>query len=167
MIIALNSIYMEGRHFAVLTSISLWSLTYLIAFIIISNKLSKGNLFTKIASKFKIYWTVFYISILFPFLAGVSYNIGGSMEKGNSIAWGCYIQDFSLSLIIWLFIGTILFFLMIYGLINPTKLKFAKRKELFITYILIQTYAFFMIIIYFICINYFSGELSGKNSSCW
>jgi hypothetical protein len=87
MIIALNSICIEGRHFAVLTSISLWSLTYLIAFIIISNKLSKDTLFTKIASKFKIYWTVFYISILFPFLTGVSYNIGGSMEKGNSIAW--------------------------------------------------------------------------------
>ena len=88
-------------------------------FIIISNKLSKDNLFTKIASKFKIYWTVFYISILFPFLAGISYNIGGSMEKGNSIAWGCYIEDFLLSSIIWLFIGTILFFVMIYGLINP------------------------------------------------
>jgi hypothetical protein len=93
MIIALNSICMEGRHFAVLTSISFWSLTYLIAFIIISNKLSKDNLFTKIASKFKIYWNVFYISI--------------------------------------------------------------------------QSYAFLMIIIYFICIGYFSGELSGKDSSCW
>lgn len=167
MIIALNSICMEGRHFAVLTSISLWSLTYLIALIIISNKLSKDNLFTKIASKFKIYWTVFYISILFPFLAGISYNIGGSMEKGNSIAWGCYIEDFWLSSIIWLFIGTILFFVMIYGLINPTKLKFAKRKDLFFAYISIQSYAFFMIIIYFICIGYFSGDLSGKDSTCW
>lgn len=158
---------MEGRHFAVLTSISLWSLTYLIAFIIISNKLSKGNLFTKIATKFKIYWTVFYISILFPFLAGVSYNIGGSMEKGNSIAWGCYIENFfSGAVFLWLLSGIVLFLIMILGFFNPKKLRFDKRKDLFFAYISIQSYAFLMIIIYFICIGYFSGELSGKDSSC-
>lgn len=158
---------MEGRHFAVLSSIFLWSLTYLIGFLFISNKLSKGYFFSKITSKLKIYRTIFIITIVFPFMAGIFYGIGGRMERGNSIAWGCYIEDFIMSLFIWFIVGIILFFVMIYGFINPIKLNFKKRFDLFLTYIIIQTFGFLMVFVYLLFINYFSGELSGKDSSCW
>ena len=158
---------MEGRHFAVLSSIGLWCITYIIGFLIISNKFSKGYLFIKITSKFKIYRTIFITTILLPFFAGVSYNIGGKMERGNSIAWGCYIEEFSFCLIIWMFFGIILFLMVIYGLINPNKLKFKKRLYLFLACLIIQSYGLLMIFIYGIFINYFSGDLSGKESTCW
>ena len=158
---------MEGRHFAVLSSIFLWSLTYLIGFLIISNKFSKGSLFSKITSKIKIFRTIFIATILFPFLAGIFYRVGGQMEGDNPIAWGCYIEDFMMSLFIWLIVGIFLFFVMIYGFINPNKLNFSKRFDVFLTYTIIQIFAFLMVFVYFLFINYFSGELSGKDSSCW
>lgn len=158
---------MEGRHFAVLSSIGLWCITYLIGFLIISNKFSKSNLFNKITSKLKIYSTFIVTTILLPFLAGLSYNIGGKMERGNSIAWGCYIEDFLYCILIWVFIGIILFLMVIYGLMNPNKLKFKKRLDIFLAYLIIQSYGLLMILIFGIFINYFSGDLSGKDSTCW
>ncbi|MFZ4680064.1 MAG: hypothetical protein ACOYLP_07850 [Flavobacterium sp.] len=74
-------------------------------------------------------------------MAGIFYGIGGRMERGNSIAWGCYIEDFIMSLFIWFLVGIILFFVMIYGFINPNKLNFNKRVDLFSTYIVIQFFA--------------------------
>jgi hypothetical protein len=159
---------MEGKNFAILSSIFLWSLTYLIGFLIISNKFSKGALFNKIASKFKIFRTILITTILFPFLAGIFYGIGGLMEEGKSLPWGCYIEDFVTGAgFLWFVTGFILFLVMILGLINPNKLKLQKRLDLILIYLTVQSFALLMIFVYFIFIGYFSGALSGKDSSCW
>lgn len=159
---------MEGRHFAVLSSVFLWSVTYLIGFLIISNKFSNGSLFSKINSKFKFLRTIFITTIIFPFLAGIFYGIGGYMERENPIAWGCYIENFFGGAgVLWFLSGIMLFLIMIFGLINPMRIKYSKRLNLFLAYTIIQTFGFLMLIIYLIFINYFSGDLNGKDSSCW
>lgn len=159
---------MEGRHFAVLTSLGLWCITYIIGFLIISNKFSKGSLFNKITSKFKIFRTILITTILFPFLAGIFYGIGGLIEDGKSLAWGCYIEDFATGAFsLWFVTGFILFLVMILGLINPNKLKLQKRLDLILIYLTVQSFALIMIIVYFLFIGYFSGDLIGKDSTCW
>lgn len=159
---------MEGRHFAVLSSIFLWCITYIIGFVIISNKFSNGILFSKIIANLKINKTILITTILLPFLAGVSYRIGGNIERGNSIAWGCYIESFSEgTLVLWILSGIILFLVMIFGLIKPNALKFQKGLDLFLAYTMFHLFVLFTIFVYSVFIGYFSGDLSGKNSSCW
>lgn len=161
---------MEGRHFAVIISILVWITGYLFSLYFFSYKFSHGIIPKKLRIKTNNKVMLFYLlgsMIISPFIAGMSYRIGGIMERGNGIAWGCYIEDYWLCILLWLgsFFITSIFLLI--SLINPTLLKFKKRINAFALYGLHNIYTLILLIVIGILIPILSGPLSGKGSTCW
>jgi len=161
---------MEGRHFAVITSIIIWIICYFISLFFFSYRFSNGiiprRLREKTDSKTIIYLLTGTI-LISPIIAGLSYRIGGIMEKGNGIAWGCYIESFWLgSISLWFIslIGTSI--LLLVCIIKPSFLGFEKRKKAITLYILHNIYTLILLIIIGILIPIISGPLSGKGSTC-
>jgi hypothetical protein len=161
---------MEGRHIAVFASIIIWIAGYFISIFYFSQKLSSGIIPARFREKTNLKKLTYFI-LGMPFissiLAGFIYRLGGILEKGNGIAWGCYIDDFWLGTIfLWVISLICLFFLLVICLIKPYLLGFQDRKRALALYFLHHLYTLLLLIIIEILIPFLSGPLTGKDSSC-
>jgi hypothetical protein len=161
---------MEGRHLAVIATVLIWISGYIISLFFFSYKFSNGILPIRLRERTNLK-TLTYLVITFPFLspllAGLSYRIGGILEKGNGIAWGCYIENFFLgSILLWFLSLSILFILLIFSLVKPNLFRFQDRKRPLALYFTHHLYTLLLLIIIGILIPILSGPLSGKGSTC-
>jgi hypothetical protein len=161
---------MEGRHLAVIATVLIWISGYIISLFFFSYKFSNGILPIRLRERTNLK-TLTYLVIAFPFLspllAGLSYRFGGILEKGNGIAWGCYIEDFFLgSILLWFLSLSILFILLIFSLVKPNLFGFQDRKRPLALYFTHHLYTLLLLIIIGILIPILSGPLSGKGSTC-
>ncbi len=102
-----------------------------------------------------------------PVLSGLVYRLGGMIEEGMGIAWGCYLEYAQLgSVMLWFFgfVLTGLFFLT--ALSNPRKMGFASRGKLTAAFFLFNVGILVWTIYMSKLINLVAGPLSGKESSC-
>jgi hypothetical protein len=162
---------MEGRHFAVFASISVLIIGYIISFYFFSYKLSDGlipNRLRQFTRNKHLVYLILCVTLVSPFLGGFFYRIGGNLEIGNSIFWGCYIENFwEGSIFLWFFSFLIMTFFLIIGVIKPKLFGFKKRKKLILFFVLHNLYSLFLLILMGIFIPILSGPLSGKNATCW
>lgn len=162
---------MEGRHLAVIASILIWGLTCLVAAYFASYKFSTGIIPKRMRQKTKdkTLLGVFIITtIVAPAFCAQMYNIGGDMEKGNGIAWGCYIEDFWLCcFLLWCLAFVVLTIIFIIAAVNPQRLGFQNVNKVVSACFFQASYSFLMIVIIGLLIPALSGPLSGKESSCW
>lgn len=161
---------MEGRHLAILTTIAIWVIGYLISLFYFSYKFSEGNVPLRLKKEKHLKTlthTIIALPIVSPILAGLSYRIGGILESGNGIAWGCYIEDFWLGVILlWVLSLSCLFILLLICMIKPELLGFRERKMAIFAYFVHHFYTLFLFLIMGIFIPILSGPLSGKGASC-
>lgn len=161
---------MEGRHFAVITTILIWIIGYIISLYFFSYKFSKGILPIKLRERTSLKtltYMVIALPIISPILAGLSYRIGGILEKGNGIAWGCYIEDFSLGSILLWFLSLIgLLIMVLISLVKPSLFGFQDRKRALALYFTHHLYTLILLTIIGLLIPILSGPLSGKGSTC-
>jgi hypothetical protein len=160
----------EGRHLAVLATILIWIVGYIISFFYFSHKFSTGIIPIRLRERTNLK-TLTYIIIGMPFvssiLAGLSYRIGGIIEKGNGIAWGCYIEDFWVGAIFLWFLSVVsLFILLVINLVKPNLFGFQDRKRALGLYFTHHLYTILLLIVIGILIPILSGPLSGKGSTC-
>lgn len=162
---------MEGRHLAILATFIIWFIGYIISLFYFSYKFSNGIIPIRLRERTNPK-TLIYIIIGMPFispiLAGLTYRIGGILEKGNGIAWGCYIEDFWFGAILLWFLSLIcLFFPLVFSLAIPNSFGFQDIKRALALYFAHHIYTLLLLIITGILIPILSGPLSGKGSTCW
>jgi hypothetical protein len=161
---------MEGRHIAVFATTLIWIVGYFISIFYFSQKFSSGIIPSRLREKTNLK-KMSYFMVVLPFvssiLAGLLYRIGGILEKGNGIAWGCYIEDFWLGTIfLWAISLICLFFLLVISLIKPNLYGFQDRKRALAFYFIHHLYTLLLLIIIELLIPILSGPLTGKDSSC-
>ncbi len=119
----------------------------------------------KRSSKLSLFIGSVVATIIFPpFL----YSLGGALEAGNSIIWGCYIEDFFLyGAIIWVLLGFLNTVALVIGIINPRNLGFAQLKQVVLAWLVLNFGGLILLLVISESIKWFSGELSGKGLSCW
>lgn len=161
---------MEGRHIAVIATIIIWFIGYFISLFYFSYKFSNGILPIRLRERTNlktVNYIIIGIPIISPILAGLTYRIGGILERGNGIAWGCYIEDFFLGAILLWFLSLVgLFVLLLISLVKPNLFGFQNRKRALALYFTHHLYTLLLLIIIGILIPILSGPLSGKSSSC-
>jgi hypothetical protein len=162
---------MEGRHIAVVATIIIWIVGYIISFFYFSYKFSTGIIPLRLRERVNLK-TLTYIIVGMPFvlsiLAGLIYRIGGILEKGNGIAWGCYIGDFSVGAgLLWFLSAFSLFILLLISFAKPNLFGFQDRKRAMGLYFTHHLYTLLLEIIIVNLIPILSGPLSGKESTCW
>jgi hypothetical protein len=162
---------MEGRHFAVIASLIIWLIGYLISLSFFLNKYSTRIIpirVREIIQMNKFIYLMVSLPIISSILSGLMYRVGGIWEVGNGIAWGCYIEDFYFgTLAIWFISFVSLFLMLLISLVKPTLLSFDNRKNALKLYFFHHIYTLLLSIVIYILIPFLSGPLSGKNSSCW
>lgn len=161
---------MDGRHFAVITTFLIWIIGYIISLYFFSYKFSNGILPIKLRERTNLKTLtclVIALPIISPILAGLFYRIGGILEKGHGIAWGCYIEGFFLGSILLWFLSLIgLFIMVLISLVKPSLFGFQDRKRALAFYFTHHLYTIILLIIIGILIPILSGPLSGKGSTC-
>lgn len=162
---------MEGQSFAVTASIFIWCISYLVSLYSVSYKFSEGLIPTffreKTSNRILIKFLV-WSTLLSPILAAYMYRIGAHRERGNGIAWGCYVEYFwIIGVLLWLLSLIILSMLLIILLIKPNLLRFQRRKNLLLAYFIQNGYSLIMLILIGSLIPVLAGAMSGKESSCW
>jgi hypothetical protein len=164
-------IYLEGRHFAVVATILIWIVGYLISFFYFSYNFSNGIIPKKLREKInqkKLTYLLIGTPFISPILAGLIYRFGGLSEYGKGIAWGCYIEDFSLGSILLWFLSTLsLFVLLLLSFVKPKIFGFQDRKRPLALYFAHHLYTLLLLLIIGLLIPILSGPLSGKESSCF
>jgi hypothetical protein len=161
---------MEGRHLALITAVIIWFSGYIISLFYFSYRFSNGILPIRLRERTNLKtltYIIIGIPIISPILAGLAYRIGGILEKGNGIAWGCYIEDFYVGAILLWFLSLIcLFILLVISLVKPNLFGFQDRKRALGLYFTHHLYTLLLLIIIGILIPILSGPLSGKGSTC-
>lgn len=157
---------MEGRYIAVGCSVLLFIITYIIC--ILYTYFTFSNVDFKKTSGKLLNVIIFSAFLLTPVLAMFIFNIGGIMEKGNGISWGCYIEDFVLgSILIWSLFLLPLLILTIAGLVKPININYDSRKQVVYSFLFHNSYTFFLLMLMNYTIRHFSIGLSGIDSSCF
>lgn len=161
---------MEGRHLAVLGAIGIWCLAYLVSIYHVGYFFTDGKLVKNAGKQInsrKILITSLITLLVVVFIPGLFYRLGGALEKGNGIAWGCYIEDFGLGTMLLLFLSLmILTLVLVIGLIKPSCIKFKSRIKILLAYITLNILSLIWFILAGVSIWLFSGPLSGLGSSC-
>jgi hypothetical protein len=161
---------MEGRHLAVMATIIIWLVGYLISIFYFSHRFSTGIIPIRLRERtsLKRYtYILIGMPLISPLFSGLAYRIGGILEKGNGIAWGCYIEDFWLgSIVLWFLSALSLFILLLISLAKPGIFGFQDRKKALALYFMHHLYTLLLLIIIGILIPILSGPLSGKGSTC-
>jgi hypothetical protein len=161
---------MEGQQLAVIVSILLWIIGYLLSAYSYTHLFSKGilpdrlrNLTTPKSVLFILIGSI----ILIPFLAAMMFRIGGALELNMGIAWGCYIEYVTLgSFILWLLSLLVFLIVLLITLIQPQLLSFPNRGKAILFFFSHNTYSFLLFFLTKLAIQYLSGPLSGKDASC-
>jgi hypothetical protein len=156
---------MEGRYIAVGCSVLIFIIVYIVCIFYTFFTFSNVNL-KKIQSKL-LNVIILSAFLLTPVLAMFIFNIGGIMEKGNGISWGCCIEDFVLgSILIWSLCLLPLLILTIAGLIKPANINYINRKQVLYSFLFHNAYTLFVLMLMNYTIRHFSIGLSGIDSSC-
>jgi hypothetical protein len=157
------------EFFPPFTSATIWIICYFISLYsfsyIFSNKLIPKNLRRK--TKIKTVIFLFFGTILCaPIIAGLSYRIGGIIEKGNNIPWGARIENFNdISIFLASLSLFFLFLLLIIALIKPEVFGFERRYKAIFLYIFHHIYLFILIALIGRIIPLIAGTLSRMNST--
>lgn len=161
---------MEGRYFAVSTALLAWSIGYFISLYFFTFKYSKGIIPNKWREKTTDKTMTYYLigtPIITGIIAGTAYRIGGMMERGNGIRWGCYIEYFllgSFALLFFTCVGTSI--LLIIALIKPKIFKIENRIDALLLFLIHNLYVLILPTIISLFIHLLSGPLTGKGGSC-
>lgn len=162
---------MVGSHLAVIATMIIWIVGYFISFFYFSHKFSTGIIPIRIRERTnikKVSYIIIGMPIVSPIIAGLMYRIGGILEKGNGIAWGCYIEDFWLfSIVLWFLSLPSLFIFLLISLAKPNLFGFQDRKNALALYFLHHLYTLLLLIIIGVLIPSLSGPLNGKGATCW
>lgn len=161
---------MDGKFIAILSSLFLWFITYLISLFFVSFKLSNGIIPDKIRAKItekELYKYLIISSIFLPFLASKMFDFGAFLAT-DYIIWGCCIEDFTFGMtLLWFLFSLIFTIVLLFGIKSFKRLKFQSRKDLLLAYFIHLSYSFLMTIVFILFIYLFTGDLHGKSDSCW
>jgi|GEM_PF-3399533 hypothetical protein len=161
---------MEGTVLAVLISVFVWGLSYLATFYLLAYFLSAGLMPRKLREKSTpisvgiIFASVAVASVL---ITGFIYRVGGEMEAGNGVAWGCYVEDFQLLVTMcWITGGLLTFGLMVASLIDPKMVNFPNRLNPVLLFLAQATVSILIAKISSWCIPLLASNLAGLDASC-
>lgn len=161
---------MEGRHFAVIASVVIYLFSYVIIFysLVVRYKAVFNNI--NILKKYNdsIFIYIFTSAIFItPLLVSCNFYVGGFMEEGNGISWGCYIEDFILgSFLIWTSLFLIFTIFIIVCLVIPIKLGFTSIFKFFQIFVLQNLITIFILFMCYVFIPIIANSLSGLKLSC-
>lgn len=162
---------MESRHFAVIASVVVYLFSYVIIFYCLGVRYTVVFNNIKFLKKYNdaIFIYIFTSTIFItPLLVGCIFYVGGFMEKGNGISWGCYIEDFIIvSFLIWLFLLFIFTIFIIVCLVMPNKLCSTSRFKLFQIFVLQNLISIFILFMCYVFIPIIANSLTGLKISCW
>ena len=160
---------MEGRFLAVSASVIIWIIGYIISLRYFSHKFTNEVKILDSKEKADIKMLTYAIvgtPFLSPMLASTAFRIGGILEKGRGIAWGCYIEDFSLiTIFLWLGSVILLFIMLIFDLLQPAPGPHSRKKAVGL-YLIHHLYTLILFYLMHFLIPILAGPLSGKGSSC-
>lgn len=161
---------MEGRHFALLVSVSIWFISYLISLYFFSYYFSSRIIPSKlrnITNKIKLNRIILTAILSSPIIAGLSFGIGSKMERSNGIAWGCYIEAFwNISFLIWFLLLFVFFIFLIIFMMKPIFFGFKNKTSILKFFLYHNFLTLIHVGIITVLIPLFSGPLSGINSTC-
>lgn len=161
---------MEGRIFAIISSIIAYLASYFFIFYLFSTILNykySESLLTKTLRKSIRYYLSIIIVIICPLIISFFFIIGGYLDLGKGILWGCYLEDFIIvAFAIWvhLFLASIV--LLIIGLKNPSRLGFVSGYKTLQMFFLQNIWTFLIVIIAQFIVPKIASSLSGIDSSC-
>ncbi len=161
---------MKGYHLAPLISLAVYGAAYFVSLYFWLYAFSSKT----IPERFRVktspvwIWIILIASFAIPgVIAGAAFRIGGIMERGQGIAWGCYIETFVLgSLFFWLMGLVVTGILLAISLIIPQKLGFNNRVKPFLIFIIHNFHTIILISIMSWLIPKLSGPLNGLGASC-
>ncbi len=161
---------MQGTDIAVLGSIVTWGISYVISFFLVCYIFSYGIVPKQLRKQVKAS-IIIIISIISVFIliyiSGLFYKLGGMMEKGKGIAWGCYKEDFLIgTLFLWFISGVILSLFSVMGFIKPKVIKFERRKDILYAYLMHNMLSILILTLMYVSITLFTVSLSGSTSTC-
>ena len=161
---------MNGRIFASITTTVIWITIYVASMYFVNFKFSAGNISRHLRDKTTdrmMFWIGLGTTITAPVLSGFMFRIGGLIDRGKHIAWGCYIEDFWIIIMFLWFFGLIILTMMLpFAIYAPHRLRFLSRKEALWAYLIHNIYTLIISILIGYLIPVLSGPLSGKGSSC-
>ncbi|MDR0874403.1 MAG: hypothetical protein LBN27_13230 [Prevotellaceae bacterium] len=161
---------MEGRHLAVIGATGIWCIVYCISLYCLWFLFSKGikqRLSSKKTTTVSVMIALIAALLLAPLLSGVLFRYGVILEKGNGIAWGCYLEHFFLAaLILFSFSFLLLIIVIIIALIKPQWFKFQKRINILCVFILQNIFAGLLPFCMEGIVRKMLASASGINSTC-
>lgn len=162
---------MDGRYFAVISSVVVYLFSYLIIFYCLI--LRYTSIFINIPFFRKCNKSILkyiFLSTLFvtPLLVGCIFYLGGIMEEGNGIAWGCYIEDFIVgSLLIWFSLFLLFTIIIIGSILIRNKYGFSSAYKVFKIFMIQIIFSILIMIMCYKSIHLMPYSLTGIEVSCW
>lgn len=160
---------MGGQHLAVIITLLIWICSYFISLFYFGNTLSNG-LLAILKARFsgsRVGYIIMGIPFMAAILAGLLFRLGGILEKDRGIAWGCYIELFTLGTLgLWGLSALSFFIILLICLVNPALFGFQSRRKAIGLYVVHHAYTLLQLILMRYLIEELSGPLSGKDSTC-
>jgi hypothetical protein len=162
---------MTGAYIlVVIVALLIWILGYIISFLFFGNRVLLNNMpkfFDKFSRK-QINYSMVLLPFVFALISGLTFRLGGVLEKRNDIFWGCYIEDYSIfSILLWILSVVVLFFILIIILFFPKSFGVRGIKNAFYIYVLHHLYMLVFSVLIIKLIPILASSLRGVNSTCW